>query len=65
MKGKVDPRQLDLPSEQKRSGPTAALGLPSRCPVLTLPSKGETIYPAAAYDLVTGAEESGPGVAHQ
>jgi len=39
--------------------PTAALRLPSRCPVLALPWKGETIYLAAAYDLVTGAEESG------
>jgi hypothetical protein len=27
--------------------------------VLALPWKGETIYLAAAYDLVTGAEESG------
>jgi len=39
--------------------PTAALRLPSRCPVLALPWKGETIYLAAAYDLVTGAEASG------
>jgi hypothetical protein len=39
--------------------PTAALRLPSRFPVLALPWKGETIYLAAANDLVTGAEESG------
>ena len=39
--------------------PTAALRLPSRCPVPALPWKGETIYLAAAYDLVTGGEESG------
>jgi hypothetical protein len=46
--------------------PTPALRLPSRCPVLALPWKSETVYIAAAYDLVTGAEESGAlGVAHQ
>jgi len=39
--------------------PAAALRLPSRCPVLALPWKGDTIYLAAVYDLVTGAEESG------
>ena len=39
--------------------PTVALRLPSRCPVLALPWRRETIYLAAAYDLVTDAEESG------
>ena len=39
--------------------PTAALRLPSRCPVLALPWQGEIIYLAAVYDLVTGAEASG------
>ncbi len=39
--------------------PAAALRLPSRCPVLALPWKGETIYLAAVYDLVTGGEQSG------
>lgn len=39
--------------------PTAALRLPSRCPVLSIPRGAETIHLAAAYDLVTGAEASG------
>ena len=39
--------------------PTAALRLPSRCPVLSIPRGDGTIRIAATYDLVTGAEESG------
>lgn len=39
--------------------PTAALRLPSRCPVLTLPWRGETVHVAAHYDLLTTAEASG------
>ena len=39
--------------------PTAALRLPSRCPVLALPWKGETVYLAAVHELVTGGEASG------
>jgi hypothetical protein len=40
--------------------PTAALRLPSLCPVLSIPfDDGVTNHVAATYDLVTGAEESG------
>jgi hypothetical protein len=39
--------------------PTEALRLPSRCPVLTLPWKGETAHVAAYYDLLTSREHLG------
>ena len=39
--------------------PTAALRLPSRCPVLSVGGDGSARYLAAVYDLVTGAEHSG------
>ncbi len=39
--------------------PTAAVRLPSRCPVLSIARGDSTIHLAAVYDLVTGAEESG------
>jgi len=41
------------------AAPPLRSGLPSRCPMLALRWNGETLYLAAAYDLVTGAEESG------
>jgi hypothetical protein len=39
--------------------PMAALRLPSRCPVLSIPRGDNTIRIAATYDLVTRAAESG------
>ncbi len=39
--------------------PIAALRLPSRCPMLSIPRGEDMIHIAATYDLITGAEESG------
>lgn len=39
--------------------PTQALRLPSRCPVLSLPWRGETATIGAYYDLLTGQEHLG------
>lgn len=39
--------------------PTAALRLPSRCPVLSLPWAGDVVHLAAHYDLLTRHEGSG------
>ncbi len=39
--------------------PTAALRLPSRCPVLALPWEGASVHVSAYYDLLTAQERSG------